>query len=491
MLIADKQMKIPAIIANTLAVFVMLSAQEIVWLKRFDTGRFDSWASGAIDSWGNVIVAGVAADDYSGLNADIILIKYNPDGETLWTRTYDSGEWEYVRDCAVGNDGGVVVVGAYSPSDDCFIMKYNRNGDLLWLKKDTTGCDSSIHNFTSVLIDDSLNIYVTGIISHFHNGQHDNILLRKYDFNGNLLLRKEIDFGNNMEDIAWLIFTPDGNIAGAGEIGDWDYWYFDLFAAKFTRGWDTIWTRRLDVKNEDFGGGIAVDPAGNIYCAADVAQYFGNFVPDSCVTYSYSPDGELTWFRIFSDGDLAGGTCILLDNTGNLLVGGFTMDTLPVSRCGALLLCYKTDGTLRWNWQFKLQDSDCYLLDIVGNEPGIIYGIGEIYQSPDSCDLMVMKLHYPVGLETQEFAAGPNSVNMCNSTLLVGNKPLSFTVTQPADYRIVLYDLTGREVERLYQGQLGIGEYRLPIRTNLRNGVYLVRIEAGGEVQTGKVILVR
>jgi len=87
---------------------------------------------------------------------------------------------------------------------------------------------------------------------------------------------------------------------------------------------------------------------------------------------------QLNWFQIFSDGDLAGGTSILLDTKGNLLVAGFTMDTLPASRTGALLLCYETDGALKWNWQFKLQDHDCYLTDIVSNEPGIIYGIGEI-----------------------------------------------------------------------------------------------------------------
>ena len=75
--------KIPAIIVIAFVALTPLAAQEIIWLKRFDTGRFDSWASGAIDQWDNVIVAGVAADDYSGLNADIILTKYNSDGETL------------------------------------------------------------------------------------------------------------------------------------------------------------------------------------------------------------------------------------------------------------------------------------------------------------------------------------------------------------------------------------------------------------------------
>ncbi len=424
--------KIPAIILIAFVALTPLAAQEIIWLKRFDTGRFDSWASGAIDPWGNVIVAGVVADDYSGLNGDIILTKYNPDGETLWTRFSDSGEWDFVYDCAVGYDGGVVVVGSYSPSFDCFIMKHDRNGNLLWVKSDTTGSDSSMLYLTGVLIDDSLNIYTTGIICHIHNNiQNDELLFRKYDSNGNLLLNKSIDFDYDFEAIRGLTFTPDSNIAGAGDLGN--PCYFDLFTVKFTRGWDTIWTRRLDVKNEDFGGGITVDPAGNIYRAGDVAQYFGNFVPDSYVTYNYSPDGELNWFQIFSDGDLAGGTCILLDNLGNLLVGGFTMDTLPVSRGGALLLCYQTDGTLKWNWQYKLESDDCYLMEIVGNEPGVIYGIGEIYQSPDSCDLMVMKLRYPVGLEMPNYFKPSCSDIRLKSTLLGREAPFIFTVAQSAE----------------------------------------------------------
>jgi len=43
----------------------------------------------------------------------------------------------------------------------------------------------------------------------------------------------------------------------------------------------------------------------------------------------------------------------------------------------------------------------------------------------------------------------------------------------------------------LYQGYLGSDEHRLPIKAELKSGVYLVWIEAGGRNQTSKVILAR
>ena len=156
-----------------------------------------------------------------------------------------------------------------------------------------------------------------------------------------------------------------------------------------------------------------------------------------------------------------------------------------------LLLNYSPSGNLNWLWTYRT-DGISWAHDICLASPDILYLFGVTQDSiGDNPDMLVAKLHYPLALKTPRYFDPLNSDIALNSTLLGRDAPLLFTVTQPADYRIVLYDLTGREVKRLYQGQLEIGEYRLPIRTNLRNGVYLVRIEAGGRVQTGKVILTR
>jgi len=106
-------------------------------------------------------------------------------------------------------------------------------------------------------------------------------------------------------------------------------------------------------------------------------------------------------------------------------------------------------------------------------------------------DMFVMKLRYALGLETPTYRQPQRFGMMLKATVLARNAPLHVFISQPADYRCAIYDLTGREVERLYQGHLETGEHRLPIGASLAPGVYLVRIETGSECLTSKVILAR
>ncbi len=124
------------IVPLSIAVFAV-SAQQIAWVTFYDTGKYDHWPSGAIDPWGNVILGGQTSDDNVGTNSVITIIKYTPEGELLWTRTYDSEKNDVCNRCAVGNDGGVVVAGYYYPSTGCELIKYDRNGNLLWVRSDT------------------------------------------------------------------------------------------------------------------------------------------------------------------------------------------------------------------------------------------------------------------------------------------------------------------------------------------------------------------
>jgi hypothetical protein len=58
--------------------------------------------------------------------------------------------------------------------------------------------------------------------------------------------------------------------------------------------------------------------------------------------------------------------------------------------------------------------------------------------------------------------------------------------------RLAVYDLLGREVSRLIQEPLAEGVFEIPFDgTNLASGVYLLRLQSGGFVQTRKMTLTR
>ncbi|MEO0023158.1 MAG: hypothetical protein ABIJ93_04795 [candidate division WOR-3 bacterium] len=407
--------------------FCLLYAQNIIWSRTFDSGRFDYTGQGGVDPCGNLIFVGQIQDSWLPIHADLIIIKYSPAGETLWVRTFDSGENDELGRCAININGDIVIAGTCSPPAHCLLLKYDRDGNLVWCREDTIGPVSYRSYLSGVLTDESLNIYVTGTVTRAPVGE-DDWLVMKYDADGNLIWRRILDSGNNMEGIDQIIAHPDGNIVGLGTVGDWNHWIFDFFVVKFDRKGDTIWTRRLDVKNEDWGADLTVDADGNIYFTGDAQEYLnGWIVPDSCVVGKYHPGGTLEWVQTFGVDDVTAGFGIANSESHGILIAGSGTDTLTqISR--GLIACYKTDGTLLWHWTYRQENWNCWFTDIVIAEPGVCYVIGEVASADyDSSDFLVLKLRYPVGVAEGRPAEVPAG-DISPATMVCAGATLRFSV---------------------------------------------------------------
>ncbi len=212
----------------------LLPAQEIVWLRRLDTGRNDHPANGALDPSGNLIICGLTGDYGSH---DVILIKYTPSGETLWVWTYDGGSDEVGVDCAVGNDGGVVVGISHHPAP-IQLLKYHQEGNLLWSKSFQVG---SYCYTGGVVIDDSLNIYLSGTTGT-SSILYKNLLLAEFAPLGESVWMRICDCGKQ-EDGVQIVLLPNGKMCGCGNFDDDREWLFDLLIYKFQGDGDTCWIR--------------------------------------------------------------------------------------------------------------------------------------------------------------------------------------------------------------------------------------------------------
>ncbi len=84
---------------------------------------------------------------------------------------------------------------------------------------------------------------------------------------------------------------------------------------------------------------------------------------------------------------------------------------------------------------------------------------------------------------------GINSVypNPFNSSTTI-----RYGLGKPAPTRLALYDLSGREVRTLYEGNRQAGFHSVNLNANdLSSGVYFVRLEASGQTISRKVLLIR
>ena len=473
------------------ALFQIASAQNVIWSQRFDSGFPDWGIGGEVDPFGDVVVVGRSALDPESDSIWALVVKYNPDGETLWSKTFDSDAiLDQPYTCAVDRDGGIIAVGIYSYGWEGGgqVIKFDRNGNLLWVQRPSlSGYDYT--DLGAVVVDDSNNIIVAGCAGHNGEPHEPDVLIIKYTPDGEPAWTYVQDFGGSFwEYISALAFDKNRNLIASGNIGD-RYYDSDFFTVKFSPEMETIWTRTFDFQELEGATGVICDANNNIFLCGGSSEPQGPYVP---VIIKYLPTGETGWVRVYYPpvGSSFAGD-IGIDATGNVLVVGGRDDPPQGMTTSCLLLNYSPSGNLNWLWTYRT-DVNSWAHDICLSSPDILYLFGVTQDSfGDNPDMLVAKLRYPLGLAAPRFFESPNQVMMLNPTVIARNAVLILSVKQPADYRITLYDLTGREVERLYQGYLGSGEYRLPIKPNLKNGVYLVRIETGGSYQTSKVILAR
>jgi uncharacterized delta-60 repeat protein len=149
---------------------------ERQWTRQFGTELYDDASCVVTDINGNIYIGGSTVGDLDGNHnanpgtIDILVIKYNADGERQWTRELGTTNLDGAYDIAIDTDGYIYVVGntsgnldgeSNSGATDGFIIKYNTEGIKQWTK--LFGSVYSQVAPRSIAIDGH-NIYIAGSI---------------------------------------------------------------------------------------------------------------------------------------------------------------------------------------------------------------------------------------------------------------------------------------------------------------------------------------
>lgn len=257
------------------------TAGNLIWFSQYDGQDHDAdrMFDMALDPLGNIIVVGetyvirpTALPGY-----DYITIKYAANGESLWTRRYDAGVggWNSSRGVAIDSSGNIYVTGwsdSTGTGTDALTIKYDPDGNILWTARynsPTNGGDTG----DDIAVDDLGNVYVTGI------SQSVNYAVHKYSSNGNHLWTRIYQGGGPAFAVRFPSITldHDSNVYSTVRAPECRF-YSEFGVVKYDPNGNQIWlaTYGRPCDSED-AYAIAVDASANVYLTGYLGRSGYNF----------------------------------------------------------------------------------------------------------------------------------------------------------------------------------------------------------------------
>jgi|GEM_PF-1429990 len=371
---------------------------DTAWVRTYNGpgNEADGANAIAIDDSGNVYVTGRSVGN--GTSLDYATIKYYPNGDTAWVRRYNAPEnsADCVYAMAVDGSGNVYVtsvIGSW-PNTDYLTIKYYSNGDTAWTRRygySPTDYDRAY----AIAVDASGNVYVTGYSdqdsTQVYNFDYTTV---KYYPNGDTAWVRRYNGSGNEWDVAYAIAVDaSGNVIVTGfsiESGSsWDY-----TTIKYYPNGDTAWLRRYSGSGNswDHARAIAVDDSSNVYVTG---RSSGSGTAYDYATIKYYPNGDTAWVRRYQgpgdDGDEA--SAIAVDDSGNVYVTGTSDPSFEGEPSDYVTVMYYPNGDTAWVRGYKHgpgddNDEPCAVaVDASGN----VYVTGYSYGSGTDYDYATIK----------------------------------------------------------------------------------------------------
>lgn len=470
-------------------------AQQLLWQRVFDSGVEDCAEGITTDKWGNIIVVGITIPQeiQPPNREDFLIVKYNPFGDTLWTRHYDLTVVDEAYDVTTDHIGNIIVSGCIvndSTNADIHIVKYAPDGNILWTRTYSNGENVGEFGY-GVAVDSKNSIIITGK-AYYNWGDYITI---KYDSSGNLLWLRTYD--GRWEDYAQDVAVDDSDnviVTGYSDSGiNWDW-----CTIKYSTDGDTLWVRRYDVSLTDRAFGVTTDSEGNVIVVGEV-RYLPGSGGRTGMVVKYTPYGDTLWTKIFTDtlqyAEVGTFVDVTTDDQGNIYLAGVyaIWDSIGMLWTDYYIAkCAPTDDTL-WTTQCDVSwddEASGIALDMWGNV--IVTGTSEMVY-PYGYDYVTMKLQNILDEVTEHhfvptgFALYPNYPNPFNASTVI-----SYQLPVCSFVSLKVFDLLGREIETLVAEERYAGIYTSTWNAaRFASGVYIARLTAGNYVASQKLLLIK
>ncbi|MBD3287071.1 hypothetical protein GF359_10450 [candidate division WOR-3 bacterium] len=255
-----------------------------------------------------------------------LVVRLDPDGDTLWARSFSSpyGGPGYAY-CVRELDDGYIITGVNVArrneewTDDLLLLKVDTNGDSLWTRSYGTAGKFEYETGYSIQVTSDGGFIVAG------QGPEDGLWILRTDSAGDTLWTQLYKLGDkDFNDRAYEIEpTSDGNWIITGGV-DYDVIFNGaLLLMKIDTLGDTLWTRIYDYGDDvDVGRSVRQTPDGGyIVLGSKEYSYYGTGAIWLLKTDSL---GDTLWTRTYGGNPNDRGDCIQLTSDGGYIITGFT-----------------------------------------------------------------------------------------------------------------------------------------------------------------------
>jgi hypothetical protein len=496
------------------------------------TVRYDGPASGydfgndiCLDATGNVYVTGYSTGT-GNTGTDFTTIKYSSMGTQLWVARYtgtvfNGGDEAYA--IAVDNDGNVYVTGkrrGASPNYyDYVTIKYDVAGNQMWLTA-YNGPGNNDDTPNDLVIDADANVYVTGY--SYGIGTSSDFTTIKYSTDGVQRWVQRVNGPGNSSDQGKALTLDDsanvyvvGNLYGTVNLGDFLTVKYDSAGVQL---WSISYNGLSEFPNDD-AKDITVDDQGNVYITGgsvgnevtmDVCtiKYTQGAAPPPALEVILTPinppivvpaNGGSFYFNASAQRTLGPQAPFTVWARIKNPNGTYTNPTLgPVTinpPVGATVMRQRTQNVpAAWSpgqytylaygnltYTYPAIDSSSFTWTKSATTDGgpWVNGAacdGELFPGERSQTAAI-----PAGLE---LAVSPNPFNPATA--------INYKLQAPSKVSLKVYDAAGRLVATLVDGQQEAGAHQVTFNgSKLTSGVYFYRLEAGEQIASGKMELVK
>jgi len=438
------------------------------------------------DRFGNVYTMG---HDSHGF-----LIKYDSVGAEKWVAQFAQFNAWY-SDIAVSRRGFIYAAGGTprsNPYGDILLVKYNPQGDTVWMRTYNLAYRSA--GATSIYVDDSNYVYITGAITIPTSiDTVQSFCTMKYDSLGVMKWMRSYRSSVPNRDGQAMVIKGDkrGNVYVTGFMLNTDQ-YPDFRTIKYSNDGTQKWINIYS--GVAYGGGLpkdmAVDSIGNVFVSGYSSDSLGIY---NYATIKYDTAGVQKWARRITSLSTSGSTpsSICLDNSQNCYITG-----------SFLTVKYDSTGTLKWTMEnVDPQSPYSYRgVKIIADKNNNIFvnsgGAGSVGSTLDILTIKYSQTSSIINIGSEyitSYKLSQNYPNPFNPSTKIRFSIVSSPQGLGGDLvQLKVYDVIGREVQTLVNESLKPGTYEVTFDgMALTSGVYFYKLQCGDFVQTNRMVLIK